>query len=124
MTPVKNQEQCGSHWALSNTSSLEDDWFIVAGNLLLLCEQQLVDCVTVDSAGNGGLVENGFAFAKKRAKRTETFHSYTATKGTCMTSSPTAEITQGCVVEYQDVFTDSEQTSNVVSGTATCAHIS
>ena len=61
---MKNQEQCGSYWAFSNTSSLEDDWFIVASNLPSLCEQQLVDFVTVDSAGNCGLVDNGYGTCK------------------------------------------------------------
>ena len=51
MTPVKSQEQYGSCWALSTTSSLECDWFI-AGD-------------TVDSACNSVFVDNGFVFAEK-----------------------------------------------------------
>ena len=38
VTPVKTQEQCGSCRAFSNTSFLEDDWFIACGNLSPLNE--------------------------------------------------------------------------------------
>ena len=41
-TPVKNLEQCDSGWAVSTTSSLEGDGFIVTGNMLPSSEQQLV----------------------------------------------------------------------------------
>ena len=37
-----------------------------------LSEQQLVDCITVDSACNGELTNNGFAFDKKSTLCTET----------------------------------------------------
>ena len=53
-------------------------------------------------------MNNGFAFVKKSTMRTKTFHSYTATKDTCMASSPTAEITQGSVTRYKEVSTASE----------------
>ena len=79
---------------------------------------------TVDSGFHGELMNNAFASEKTGLCARRQFHSYTATKGTCMASSPTAGITQGSVAEYKDVFTDSKQTPNVVNGTATCAHIS
>ena len=63
--PVKNQEQCSPIWALSNKSSPEDDWFIVAGNMLLLSEPQPVNCDTVDSDYKGELMNNGFRFRRE-----------------------------------------------------------
>ena len=101
--PVKNQEQCSPIWALSNKSSPEDDWFIVAGNMLLLSEPQPVNCDTVDSDYKGELMNNGFAFAEKSTMRTETFHSYTAKNCTCMASSSTDEQTFKVAVAQQRV---------------------
>ena len=66
-----------------------------------------MNCDTVDSGCNGELMNNAFASAEENAVYTETVYSYTATKGTCMVSSPTTGITQGSVTGYTDVFTDS-----------------
>ena len=70
-------------------------WFIAIGNLSPLSEQQLVDCDTVDSGCNGGLMDNGFAVAEKNAMCTEASYSRTAAKGTCKASSCTTGIAQG-----------------------------
>ena len=54
-------------------------WSIAAGNLLLLCEQQLVDCDVVDFSCHGELMHNAFTFAKESATCTEVSYSYIAT---------------------------------------------
>ena len=48
-------------------------WPIATGNLLALSEQQLGDCITVDSGCNGTLTNNGFIFAAKNAICTEAY---------------------------------------------------
>ena len=60
---------------------------MVTDNLASLCEQQLVDCVTVDSACNGELTDNAFAFAED----TEASYSYTARKGARKVSNCTVD---------------------------------
>merc|ERR1712072_312231 len=89
VTPVKNQGQCGSCWAFSTTGSLEGAWEIATGNLVSFSEQQFVDCDKVDSGCNGGLMDNGFNYAKGTAIATEDSYPYTAADGSCKAASCT-----------------------------------
>ena len=76
------------------------------GKLLTLSEQQLVDCATVDSACNGGLMDNVFAFVEKNAMCTEDQPQYTETKGTCSDSRCTVGLSRNCH-RIQDVTVNS-----------------
>jgi C1A family cysteine protease len=118
VTPIKNQGQCGSCWAFSTTGSLEGAWEIASGNLVSLSEQQFVDCDTVDSGCNGGLMDNGFKYAEANALCTEESYSYTARKSpTCQASSCTVGIPKGGVTGFKDVASNSEQ--SLMSAVAT-----
>ena len=64
VTTVKNREQCDSCWVFSTTSFLKGDGFIVTGNMSPSSEQQLA-VTTVNSACNGGLVDNDFVSARR-----------------------------------------------------------
>ena len=58
-----------------------------------------LSCDVVDSACDGGLMDDGFAFAKKNAMCTEDSHSHTGAKDTSSTSSCTVgaqESVTGC----------------------------
>jgi hypothetical protein len=54
VTPVKNQQQCGSCWAFSTVQTLESATFLATGNLPILAPQQLVSCDSNDHGCNGG----------------------------------------------------------------------
>lgn len=109
VTPVKNQEQCGSCWAFSTTGSVEGAWFLANGALPSLSEQQLVDCSTAEGnqGCNGGLMDYGFEYiVKNKGITTEAAYPYTATgPNACVAAGKPVAAT---VLGYKDVPVNSE----------------
>ena len=91
VTGVKDQGNCGSCWSFSATGALEGAYQIKYGSLVSFSEQNLVSCDTIDSACNGGLMNNAFTWTKSNGGLcTESGYPYTSgttgQRGTCYTT--------------------------------------
>ena len=54
VNPIKNQGGCGGCWSFSVIQAQESKWALEKNQLLILSEQNLIDCVTVCNGCHGG----------------------------------------------------------------------
>jgi len=104
VTPVKNQGGCGSCWAFSTTGSLEGAIQLATGELVVLAEQQLVDCDgPVNRGCQGGSMDIGLRYAKDHDFCKEESYPYEAKNGDCRASSCTSVVKKGLITGVKEI---------------------
>jgi len=84
ITPVYNQEQCGSCWAFSATETIESYWFLSGHSLPSLSPQQIVDCDKTAYGCQGGWTYWAFDYIKSAGGQDSwSSYPYTARDGNC-----------------------------------------
>jgi len=88
VTPVKNQEQCGSCWAFSATENIESVWMIAKdltpSTFKPLAPQQIVDCDKRDGGCNGGNPPTAYEYIiEAGGQDTEASYPYHAVNQAC-----------------------------------------
>lgn len=105
---VKNQGSCGSCWTFSTVGALEAAHAIVTGMMILLSEQQLVDCAQGfnNNGCNGGLPSQAFEYVKYNGGLdTMASYPYVCGDGHCKpTSGPCGFKNETVGVQVTDVF--------------------
>jgi len=97
VTPVKNQEQCGSCWAFSATENIESVWMIAKGltpaNFKPLAPQQIVDCDKRDDGCNGGNPPTAYEYIiEAGGQDTEASYPYRARDQACQFKPADVEV--------------------------------
>ena len=88
VSPVKDQGSCGSCWAFSTIANLEGLYYKEKGVMVTMSEQMLVDCDTIDSGCNGGLMENTFTWLKQNGGiMNDEDYPYKGYKSSCKSDS-------------------------------------
>jgi C1A family cysteine protease len=120
VTPVKNQEQCGSCWAFSVTENIESMYCmknqIDCTTFPPLSPQEIVDCDTVDQGCNGGDPPTAYQFIMTEGGlEDDSDYPYTAQDGTCNFQASLVKVT---ITNWQYATQNSDETtmqSNLVS---------
>jgi C1A family cysteine protease len=122
VTPVKNQEQCGSCWAFSATENIESVWLIAKdltpADFKPLAPQQIVDCDKSDGGCNGGNPPTAYEYIiKAGGQDTEASYPYKAVNQACQFKPADVEVK---ISSYKRVTGE----ANMIDATATVSPLS
>ena len=77
VTPVKNQQQCGSCWAFAATATIESLWAKRTSQMIDLSEQDLLNCAVTNGC-NGATMDVSYRFVKSNGEAKEAAAPYMA----------------------------------------------
>ncbi|KAJ3436571.1 hypothetical protein M0812_18630 [Anaeramoeba flamelloides] len=83
VSPIKNQQQCGSCWSFSTTGTIEGRTFLLTNKLFSLSEQMLVDCDRGCLACNGCWPYMALEWISKNGLCSEYDYPYVGYKQDC-----------------------------------------
>ena len=110
VTPVKDQQQCGSCWSFSTTGSIESAWTIAGNPLVSLSEQYLVSCDTTSDGCDGGWPYSAIDFLASTGAITEASYPYVSGNGSSMPCSTNGRVfAEANVTGYQPVAGNTSQ---------------
>lgn len=108
VTPIKDQQKCGSCWAFSASGAVEGAYCVKHGVLKNLSEQQLVDCASAEGneGCNGGEMDGAFRYMiEEKGLCLEDSYPYLAKVGKCYADRCQEQVK---VVRFVDVPHKSE----------------
>jgi len=91
ISPVRNQGQCGSCWAMTVVAAVESACYILTHNLTMWSTQALMDCSSAagNQGCNGGYIDQSFTWIEKHPLPEDACYPYTAESGTsCKKTCP------------------------------------
>jgi cathepsin B len=90
ITPIRNQEHCGSCWAFSGVTALSDRMCIASSGKIkvILSPQYLVSCDKVDKACQGGMLDETWNFLETQGTVTDSCFSYKSGDGKIVPDCP------------------------------------
>ena len=108
VTPIKNQENCGSCWDFAAHSAFEASWLINNKESINSSEQSTLDCISGPWYGGddcgGGWASDACDFMQQRGSASTFDYSYDAHRGTCLnTPFPYKLYTWGYVGDDDDI---------------------
>jgi C1A family cysteine protease len=106
VTPIKDQQMCGSCYAFSATGAIEGRIEVATGRLVSLSEQQVVDCSQENGNNgcNGGLMDFVFQYVSDNGLCSEDDYPYLASEQeTCKATACLPTIAPGQVTGFYDV---------------------
>jgi len=113
VTPVKNQQQCGSCWAFSTVENIESMWCkknsLDCTTFTPLSVQEIVDCDTTDSGCSGGWPYDAYQFViSEGGLETDANYPYTAQNGNCNFQANLVAVT---ISSWKYATTNSDETT-------------